>query len=158
MAIAQPDLARPLLNALLANASIVEDLPAFNNTVPIFTRRPPPVGAPYPMILISSDIAKQNKDGYDDLRPLITRDVAVYGLNNQGGDSSSDHYRLVEDLALRVFALFHRDHMVLVPPDGWVLVDIESIGPIPAPADDDMYVGRIVTLHVQLAHSHLTPA
>ena len=142
----QPDLSIPFLDALLANYSLVELLPAYNNSVPIFTRRPVPTDAPYPMIVVSPDIVKQNLDGYTDLRPKITRDIAVYALNE-----TSANYRLAEQLASMILTQFHHTRHALVPPDGWMIANIESRGPIPAPTDDDMFVGRVVSIDVLLA-------
>src|SRR5437764_1427899 len=113
MALNAPDLAQPILFALLHNAQVVSRLPNYVDSKTIFTRRPPPTDAPYPMILISHDIAKQNLDGISDLRPMITRDIAVYGFND-----GSINYRTVEALANIVFGQFHRRRAALVAPDG----------------------------------------
>ena len=144
----QPNLDLPLLNAMLNNADLVSQLPTYLESVCIFTRKPPPVGAPYPMLFISPDIAKQNLDGISDLRPKITVDLDVYGRND-----SSEHYRAVEDIAYLLFDMFHHERFAVVPPDGWALVDIEAHGPTDAPTDDDMFVGRKVTLNVLLAQT-----
>lgn len=150
MTLSAPNLAQPILYALLNNAQVVSRLPAYVDSVTIFTRRPAPTDASYPMIIISRDIAKQNLDGISDLRPLITRDIAVYGLND-----GSASYRTVETLANIIFGQFHRRRAALVAPDGWTVAAIESVGPLPAPVDDTMQVGRIITLHVQLAQLDL---
>lgn len=143
----QPDLSIPFMDALLANYALVELLPAYNNSVTIFARRPVPADAPYPMVVLSPDLMKLNLDGYDDQRPRITRDIAVYARND-----TSRNYRLVEEIAYMIFSQFHHTRLSLVPPDGWMIADVESHGPIPAPtADDEVFVGRVVSIEVLLA-------
>ena len=149
MAVQQVDLAQPILNALLQNAVVVDTIATYMEGWSIFTRRPPPPDAPYPMIVISSDISKDNsKDGYFDQRPMVTRDVLVYGTND-----TAAHYLAVEKVAYSIFDQFYRHpHQLLLQEPGWVVYDIVARGPLPAPAaDDEHVVGRVVPLEVHLA-------
>jgi hypothetical protein len=114
----------------------------------VFTRRPVPPDAPYPLILVSGNIAQTDADGISDNRPIITRDIAVYGTNED-----AENYRTVESVADIVFAMFDKVHNVLdVAYNGWNLVSIRCSGPIVAPTDDDLHVGRIVTVQIQLGN------
>lgn len=139
------DLAAPIRAALLGDASIISGLPAYAGGYPIFTRRPAPADAPYPMIMVSPDISVTDQDGVNFLEPLVERDVAVYGQND-----TAAHYRAVESMAYAVRALFHRRWRSLVVPE-WKVVQVVARGPIPAPTDDDQTVGRLVTLTITLA-------
>jgi hypothetical protein len=139
------DLAAPLIAALLGDAAITSQLAAYKGAYPVFNRRPVPVGAPYPMIVVSPDIVVSDQDGIDDFRPIQDRDIAVYGLN-----SDAAKYRTVEDLAYAVRELFHSVRTAITVP-GWHVININASGPVPAPTDDDQTIARLVTLRVELA-------
>lgn len=139
------DLAVPLRQALLADSAVTGKLAAYNGSFPIFTRRPTPTDAPYPVVVVSPDVAITDQDGIDDFRPVQTRDIAVYGQND-----TADHYRDVESIAYAVRELFHSNRLAISVPN-WFVVMINAQGPIPAPTDDDQTVGRLVTLQIQLA-------
>lgn len=139
------DLSIPLRDALIGASAITSALPAFNGSFPIFTRRPAPVNAPYPMILISPDVTVTEEDGITDNRPVQQRDIAVYGQNE-----TAEKYRAVETLAYSVYDLFHRNrHAIDVP--GWHVVLITAQGPMPAPVDDYQNVARVIPLMIRLA-------
>jgi hypothetical protein len=144
-----PDLAVPIRTALLGNATITADLATYAGAPAIFTRRPAPPDAKYPMIMVSPNVAKTDRDGIDDLRPIITRDIAVYNLND-----NPDQYRVVETLADIIYSMFHYERNSLGSfSNGWSVTTVYCTGPIPAPADDDMHVGRVVTLVIFLANN-----
>src|SRR5688572_16505570 len=128
------DLSIPLREALVAAASVTSQLPAYQGSYPVFTRRPVDAVAPYPMIVVSPDITKTDQDGIDDQRPVIVRDISVYGLND-----TPAKYRTVETLARAVHDLFHRNRLAITV-SGWAVVAITATGPIPAPVDDDATV------------------
>lgn len=143
-----PDLAGPIRAAILNNTAIVALLPVYLGSRTVFTRRPAPPDAPYPLIMVSGNIAKVDQDGIADSRPLITRDLAVYGTNE-----TAAHYRTVEEIADILFAMFDKVHNAIdVETDGWNLVGIYCTGPIVAPVDDDLHVGRIVSLQIRLGN------
>lgn len=139
------DLAIPLRTAIVNNATIIALLPAYKGSFPVFTRRPAPENAPYPMILISTDVSANNEDGINDYRPIQERDVAVYGMND-----TAVNYRNVETIARAVRTLFHRQRQAITV-SGWHVVTITARGPFAAPTDDDKTVGRVVPLVIQLA-------
>lgn len=138
------DLAVSLRAALVADTTIAGLLPTYMGSKPVFTRRPAPSDAPFPIIMVSPDIALGDEDGVSDSRPLIVRDIAVYGRN-----STPDAYRDVEAIAYRVRDLFHRNRFAIAP-SGWRVTDIRATGPIPAPTDDEDLVGRVVALTIRL--------
>lgn len=143
------DVTQPLRDGLLAS-SIVSELPNYHDGKPIFTRRPVPSDAPYPMIVISSDVLVTDQDGIDHERSVVVRDIAVYGRND-----SPAAYRQVTDMAYAVRHLFHsrRDTLVtlLMDDSAYQLIDIRASGPRPAPTDDEQTVGRLVELTIRLA-------
>lgn len=142
------DLAGPLRAALVGSTPITSQLPAYLNGFPVFTRRPSPADAPYPLIMVSSDVTLTDQDGVNDQRPVIERDIAIYGRNN---DAAA--FRVVEVLAYQVRSLFHRQRQAITV-SGWHVVAITATGPRPAPTDDDQTVGRVVSLSVQLAKAN----
>lgn len=143
-----PDLAVPIRAAILNNVDLVAMLPLYLGSPTVFTRRPVDPKAPYPLILISGNVAKNDNDGIVDKRLIITRDIAVYGTNE-----NSSHYRAVESMADIIYAMFDKVHNVLTfGMTGWNLCRINCTGPIVAPVDDDLHVGRIVSLQVMLAN------
>lgn len=144
------DLSAPIRTALVGAASVTALLPTYLGSYPVFTRRPAPTGAPYPMIMVSPDISTSDQDGVDDRRPVVERDVAVYGHND-----TAAHYRDVEELAYAVRALFHRRWRALTV-SGWKVVGVIVRGPMPAPTDDEQTIGRLVTLSVSLARAGLS--
>ena len=139
------DLAAPLRAALVGAGSVIALLPTYAGSYPVFTRRPAPVDAPFPMILVSPDISLTDGDGIDDQRPVVERDIAVYGEND-----TAEKYRDVEALAYAVRDLFHRQRGAITVT-GWGVVQIIARGPHPAPVDDNQTVGRLVALTIELA-------
>ena len=139
------DLAAPLRSALVGAGAVTALLPVYSGTYPVFTRRPAPADAPFPMILVSPDISMIDRDGVNDQRPIVERDVAVYGEND-----TAQKYRNVEALAYAVRDLFHRQRAAITVA-GWTVVQITARGPHPAPTDDNQAVGRLVVLTIELA-------
>lgn len=139
------DLAAPIRAALIGASGITSRLSAYASSYPVFTRRPAPVDAPYPMIMISPDISVTDRDGVNDMQPIVERDIAIYGQND-----TAAHYRDVEAIAYAVRELFHRQWRALTV-SGWKVVSIVARGPMPAPTDDEQTIGRMVTLTVSLA-------
>lgn len=140
-----PDLATPIYDALRLDSLIAAALPAYSGGKTVFTRRPVPSDAPYPMIVCAGDVTRTDQDLIVDPMPIIIRDVSVFGLND-----TAAHYRAVESLGLLVRDLFHRKPANLIVP-GWNVLDIICQGPIVGPTDDDTTVHRLVTLIVRLS-------
>jgi hypothetical protein len=142
---ASPNLAAPLYAALIGNADVAAALPAYNGAVTVFTARPVPTDAPYPMIITAGDVTRTDEDLISSQLPVIVRDIAIFGQND-----APAHSRAVEALALTVRDIFHRQRGSLSVP-GWSVLDIVCTGPITGPTDDDTTVSRIVTLKVRLS-------
>lgn len=139
------NLSEPIRTALLAEPTIADELSVYGDSRAIFTRRPVPDDATYPMIVVSQDIAVGDEDGIADFRPVITRDVIAYGHN-----STPAKFRQIEALGYAIQALFHRQRQVLTVPD-WSVISIIASGPRAAPVDDLETAGRLVELAIRLA-------
>jgi hypothetical protein len=142
------DLSAPIRAALVGRSAITTELTAYKGSYPVFTRVPVPDDAPTLVLVVSSGFQAGEEDGLNDHRPLLLRDVLVYGLRST--DPSQDEYRAVERIAFEVRELFHRRRTAIVVP-GWSVADIIADGPAPAPVDDEQTVGRRVSLTVKLA-------
>ncbi len=136
------DLAPQLRDALIAASPISSELAIYIGEPAIFTRRPLPADAPFPLMVINPAAAIGDQDYLNSLLPVVMRDIAIYG--NQPGD-----YRLVERLAYLTRDLFHRNKWAIAP-DGYDVIQIVAKGPIPGATDDQTTVGRVVGLTVQL--------
>jgi hypothetical protein len=139
------DLSEPIRTAIIGDATVTAELAAYKGSYPVFTRRPVPTDAPYPLVLISGPMSAGNDDGVDDERPILLRDVMVYGRND-----SATNYLQVETIAFALKDIFHRAWKS-ISVSGWKVVSIISTDPNEAPVDDDDEVGRRIELTVTLA-------
>ncbi|QIG67374.1 hypothetical protein EVB39_045 [Rhizobium phage RHph_TM3_3_9] len=141
------DLAPSIRAAILAESDITNYLSQWNGAPAVFTRRPVPEDAQFPMIVISPDIAHDDFDGLKARRDVITRDVIIYGRVAAAG-SADDHTRRVDAIGYLLREIFHRQPHVLVNAD-FRVVSINVTGPLAAPTDSDSIVARVVTLIVR---------
>lgn len=141
-----PDLSIPIRNALINGRGITDNLSTFKGVEAVFTSRPTPSGADYPMIVVGPDLSPRDEGGLNDQQLVIMRDVGVYG-QNAGEDKTQ--YRVVEATARLVRDLFHRKPNALKVP-GWKVLQIWTTGPIEGPVSDDKFVSRIVALTITL--------
>ncbi len=141
------DLAVPLRTAVIGHAPVTAKLSAYKGSWPVFTRRPAPADATPPYVMVSPDISSTNQDGINDERPVLVRDISVYGMND-----TPAKYVTVEEIGYLLHHLFHSQRLSITVP-GWHVIQITSRGPIPVPADDDKMVGRMVSLTIELARS-----
>lgn len=137
-----PDLAAPIRAAIIDDYDLANMIAPYLDSVAVFTRRPAPAIADYPMVMIGPDFGTGDADAVNSRRYELMRDVAVYGLNDE-----PENYRQVEDIARRIANLFHRQKRSLVIP-GYRVWEITASGPMPAPVDDEQTVGRVVTLSI----------
>lgn len=135
------DFAPSIRTALLNDATISGLLSDWNGEAAIFTRRPPPTDAVAPFIIVSPDIAINDEDGLTSDRPVIVRDITVYG-------DQPDQYRTIEQIGYAIRALFHHDRTSLTHDD-YRIVNVVATGPNPAPVDDENTIARMVQLTIQ---------
>lgn len=137
------NLGAPLRSAIINAPSISGQLAQWQGEPAVFTRRPVPDKAPYPMVAISPDITVVEQDALVSRRPIVTRDLVLYGRQ-------PDDYRLIEALGWPLRDLFHRNRFAIEPPAGYRVIEIIARGPMPAPTDDAKTVGRLVSLTISL--------
>lgn len=129
--------------AIVENEGIAALLGKWKGEPSVHTRRPAPEGAEYPMVIIPSEnAAASDQDGLTSRRPVLIRDVLVYGKNPAD-------YREVDDAAELIFLLFHRQKWSL-SIEGYSVVDIVARRPTIAPTSDDKRVGRLIPLTIRL--------
>jgi len=146
MSSALPDLSEPIRTALLEAVAISSGLGVWQGDPAVFTRVPVPADAPYPMSVVSADVAITDDDYLNSEMPIVVRDVLFIG---QLGAPGADHYRVVEDMARQARALFHNKRFAISVP-GFHVRDLRCSGPIPGPTDTVDEVSRVVTLVAQL--------
>lgn len=143
-----PDLSAPLYAALMGNSDIVALLGQWQDSASIFTNRPTPPDAAYPMIVTAGDVTRSDQDLIADPVLEIVRDVSIFGQNTSTGNVNQT--RVCDSIALKVRDLFHRQR-ASITVDGWDVLDIVATGPIVGPTDDDVSVHRLVTLTIRLS-------
>lgn len=139
------DLAPSIRTALLAEPTITGLITEYLGEPAVLTRRPVPDGVVFPFIVVSEDISIVDADGLRSDRPVVVRDVLIYG-------HQPDDYRAIEQLGYSVRELFHREKASIVSTD-YDVVEIIATGPTAAPTSDDEIIGRVVTLTIQLRRS-----
>jgi hypothetical protein len=142
-----PDLSAPLYAALSGNSDITDLLGQWQGSAGIFTNRPVPADATYPMIVTAGDVTRSDQDLIADPVLEIIRDISIFGQNTSTGNVNQT--RVCDSIALKVRDLFHRQPKNL-SVDGWTVSSITATGPIVGPTDDDASVHRLVTLTIRL--------
>lgn len=142
------DLGPAFREALIAAAPISSVLSVYDEEPAVFTRRPVPDAAEYPLIIVNDPASLGDADGLTSSHPVWSGDIAIYGQKGAPG-TAEDHTRIVQQAALAVRTLFHRQKWAL-SVGGFNVIDIRATGPVPAPVDDDKTIGRIVSLIVRL--------
>lgn len=142
-----PNLAVPLRTAIVGDSGITSLLGTWNSEPAVFTRRPVPENATYPMVVVSPDIGVADEDYLVEKMPVIDRDISIYGSNE-----TPAQYRVVEVLAYALRELFHRNRLAITVA-GWRVMDIRARGPSPAPAEDLNKIGRVLMLRIRLCEA-----
>jgi hypothetical protein len=143
------DLGPAIREALLREATIWQALSTYEGSPAVFTRRPVPAGADYPMIIVNDPVTISDADGLTSDRPVWgPGDIAFYGRKAAPG-TEEDQTRIVQQLALAARRLFHRNKWSL-QVGGFHVIDVRATGPVPAPVDDDKTMGRVVSLVIRL--------
>lgn len=136
------DLSAPIREAIIAQDPITSKLAQWQGEPAVFTRRPIPGDAQSIFIVVNPNAAVADQDGLTSRRPVVIRDVAIYG-------EQKEDYRDVEEIGYLIRELFHRRRLALDVP-GYSVTSIECSGPFAGPVDDDKDVCRIVSLEIAL--------
>lgn len=132
------NLGAPIRTALLADAGITALLSTWQTAAAVFTRRPTPTAVVRPLIVVSEDISITDADALRSDRPIVIRDILIYG-------DQPDHFRDIETLGYLVRDLFHRNKGSVISTT-YDIIDIRASGPRAAPTSDAEVVGRMVSL------------
>lgn len=141
------NLAKSIQDFLLADTNVTSKISVYLNSFAIFTRRPVPEDAKYPMIVVSPLVADTDLDFLRCKRRILSYDIAIYHNND-----ASANYRLVEELGFyiaRKFDKLPRHAMTL--PTGVSLVKSLARGPIVGPQDDLVKVSRVIPLELDIS-------
>jgi hypothetical protein len=137
-----------LHSAVAGVVAITSKLGTFNGAPSIHTRRPAPLDAGYPMVMIGPIAARGEEDEINRHRPVVSIDITTYGTQGTP-NTPADQYRTVEAIADLIYTLFHREQRAFTVPN-YQVWQVTCTGPSPAPVDDDSRVGRRVTLSIRL--------
>jgi len=140
------NLATQIRAFIIADGALTNDLSTFNTEKAVFTRRPVPTTATYPMMIVSPQITANDNDYIDGLYRNSVYDIAVYGSND-----TAANYRTTENIAFLLQDKFARLRSTdITMPAGWNLVQAITNGPTPFPTDDLTKVARGVTVTFQI--------
>lgn len=132
----------PVRTAVLSNPNVTDLLTTWNGSKAVFTRRPVPDDAQFPLIIVGPMMLRDGTlDGINDHRPIVTLDVTVYG-------NQPNQYRDVDLMAEHLFSMFHRQRNIALTD--YATIDIIAAGPYTAPADDERSIARRVRLNLRL--------
>jgi hypothetical protein len=139
----------PHIRTLILSDPVAASLSTYNGAKAVFTRRPIPVDAQYPFIVVSTQVSQTQDDLINSRKRDLTYDFVVYGQND-----TAANYRLVETIAnslARKFARLSRHAMTM--PTGVSLVKAIGIGPMASATDDLDKIARAVsvtfTIHME---------
>ncbi len=132
----------PLRAAVAGNSSITAKLGTYLGSPAIFTRRPAPEDAPDPCIIIGPMVTRNEQDGVNDFRPIVTVDIAVYGEVDRD-------FRDVDEIGELLHQTFHRVRDSITVTN-YTVMQIRATGPYPAPGDTNDTVARRITLSIEL--------
>lgn len=146
------DLLPALRDSVIGEPDIIAELDEFRGEPAVLTRRPVPAELQGKRFcIINPPAAISDADGLTSPRPIWMSDIAFYGAKNTE-DMRQDHTREIDRAAYAARELFHRQKFS-VRPEGYSVIDVVAAGPVPAPVDDDMTVGRLVSLTIRLRRS-----
>lgn len=136
------DLAVTIRKHLLTNQDFIDIISVFgSNSKAVFTRRPVPETAKYPLCIISPAISGAHMDYLSCKSTSIDYDVIVYGQND-----TAKNYDDVEKVGYLVANLFHRVDTTKLEQNGFSIIAVTATTPFPAPTDDNDTVARAVRL------------
>jgi len=129
-------LTSPFFDVMSTDAALALLLNVYNGEPAVFTIDPVPGDAVYPLIVTSGEVVRTPNEAKNCRGFFVIRDIRCYTEAN--GSAA-----VVEDMAARVYALFHRVPLS-IPGYNWIMSDVG--GPIEANVND--YYGRILSVSV----------
>lgn len=139
----QPSIRQYVLN----DTEFISELAEYQNSKAVFTRRPVPEDATYPLAIVSPIVGEREVDFISCYgRRILTYDIIVYSNND-----SSESYRSVERAAYRLTKILHRvDRTAFSLPSGVSLIATTASSPFRAPTDDFVKIARGVTVNIDI--------
>lgn len=141
------DLSEPIRDAIIGAPAIANLLAQWNGEPAVFTRRPVPPDAPYPMCAISPNVAATDADWIVTRKPLIQRDIIFYAEADPWGEGVA----LVMQAHYLARRLFHDNRFCISVP-GFHLIETTVTAPINGPVDnpaEHVARGISVLFHLQ---------
>lgn len=128
---------------LLTDSTFSNYLTDYNGSKALFTRRPVPDDAEYPLAIISPAITYRESDFVSGQKHFyLTHDLLIFDTND-----SSSNYRNVENAAFRARKILHRfDVTTFSHPTGYKVLLCLADYPISGATDDLIKVSRVVQL------------
>lgn len=140
------DLQPTIRSRIIQDAEIISLVSVYKDSFGVFTRKPVPEDAIYPMIVISPIVTDREEDWITCQKRTLTYDIVVYGNNDD-----AVKYRNVEKIASRLTTIFHRmPRFSLTMPEGSSFIKSTASAPMPAPVDDNQKTGRIVIVNIEV--------
>lgn len=100
------DITKAVFDVLVGDANLVALLNTYESLPAIFTTRPTPDGVTFPYIISAGNVDESPDDTKTFEQRVVERDIECY--TDATGDAS-----VVEDIAEKVRALFHRQPMTI---------------------------------------------
>lgn len=129
-------LTHAIYNVLAGDATLTGLLNTYDGEPAIFTTDPAPGDAAMPYIVTAGEVAQEPWDTKTTRGRIATRDVRCY-------TAESGSAQVVESMAERVYALFHRQEIAITDYE-WVMCECSG----PTAADEQEAYGRIVTIRM----------
>lgn len=133
-------LSQAFYDRLTGDATLTGLLATYEGGPAVFTIDPAPPDAQLPFIVTAGEFAQAPFDTKTLYGRTAFRDIRCYA-------SEVGSAVLIDDIAERVRALFHRYPL---PVAGFATVLCEASGPTVAPDDDETVTGRIVSVRIVL--------
>lgn len=128
---------------MIGSDDLAAFLSGYKGEPAVFTKRPAPTDAQYPLALIASqNAAASDQDMLVSRVSVLQRDISVYGR-------ATDQVREVDQAAELIYLMFHRQKWSL-SIEGFHVIDIVARRPSEAPSDDNKLIGRLVPLTIRL--------
>lgn len=141
------DLSISIRKYLLSLPEFTNYISDYHNSYSVFTYRPVPKDAQYPMCIISSAAGGGDMDMLACHMRTIDYHVILYDQN-----SEPTKYINLERIANLVARSFHRVNTNLLEQDGFQVVSVTASNPFPAPTDDNETIARAITLNIEVTY------
>ena len=130
----------------MGETTITSLLSTYKGAPSVHTRLPIPDGVEFPYVVIGPDVAVTDYDALTVDRPIVVRNIYVYGV---AGNALQDDYREVEQVGYALRTLLHREKDAIAVT-GYDVVSIDISGPLSAPTSDEKIIGRYVVATIRL--------